>query len=376
MGRFLNHSIFVRVYVTVCALFVASIVHAQPREPDPTKLDELFHTPLQYTAIHTAGPIRVDGRDDEPAWGAAPWTAVFGDIVTGKPVNSAWETRAKIIWDDAYVYLYVELKEPGIWASITQHDLSVFQDNAFEMFIDQDGDTRNYVEFQINAYATVWDLFMPKPYRNGGQSLTSWDIKGLKKAVRIDGTLNDASDTDRAWYIELGIPVSALGGRRGARLRSGTIWRMNFSRVEWDTEMKDGKYSRKVDASGRRLPEHYLVWSPQGLVNLHFPERWGYVRFADQPDQANFISEDETTLTPLLWKYYYWQQDYKALHGRYAPSLKTLEKAYHGKSPAKSVRLSMEATPHLFLLKCYFPSLQHFVTLDQEGLIRRNGEGM
>lgn len=376
MGQLFSRLIYFRVYVIVSALLMAGMVHAQPREPDLRKLDELFGTPLQYTAMHTSEPIQVDGRADEKAWAEAPWTSTFGDIVTGQPVNPAWETRAKILWDDENVYFYIELKEPGIWASITQHDLSVFQDNAFEMFIDPDGDTRNYVEFQINAYATVWDLFLPKPYRNGGQSLSSWDIKGLKKAVRIDGTINDASDTDHAWYIELGIPVASLGGRRGARLRAGTVWRMNFSRVEWDTEMKDGKYSRKVDASGRRLPEHYLVWSPQGLVNLHYPERWGYVRFADQPDQENFISQDEKTLTPLLWKYYYWQQDYKARHGRYASSLKVLEKAYGAKSPAKSLRMSMEATPHLFLLKCYFPSLQHFVTLNQDGLIRRNGDGM
>ena len=48
---------------------------------------------------------------------------------------------------------------------------------------------------------------------------------------------------------------------------------MNFSRVEWRTEVVDRKY--------RKLPgkEDNWVWSPQGVVDMHRPETWGYVKF-------------------------------------------------------------------------------------------------
>jgi hypothetical protein len=58
------------------------------------------------------------------------------------------------------------------------------------MFIDPNGDTHSYMEFQISAFAAIWDLMLNKPPRNGGPSLTVWDIKGLKKVVYVDETLN------------------------------------------------------------------------------------------------------------------------------------------------------------------------------------------
>jgi hypothetical protein len=49
---------------------------------------------------------------------------------------------------------------------------------------------------------------------------------------------------------------------------------MNFSRVEWQIEAGGHQY-RKVPGK----PEDNWVWSPQGVVNMHVPERWGYVQF-------------------------------------------------------------------------------------------------
>ncbi len=80
------------------------------------------------------------------------------------------------------IYIYLPVwTETNLWASLTQHDSPVFQDNALEMFIDPTGSNFNYFEFQINAYGTVWDLFMPKPYRNGGKEFNQLGLKRFEK---------------------------------------------------------------------------------------------------------------------------------------------------------------------------------------------------
>ena len=45
------------------------------------------------------------------------------------------------------------------------------------MFIDPDGDNHLYYEFEINALNTVWDLLLPKPYRDGGPALNGWESR-------------------------------------------------------------------------------------------------------------------------------------------------------------------------------------------------------
>jgi hypothetical protein len=56
---------------------------------------------------------------------------------------------------------------------------------------------------------------------------------------------------------------------------------VTFSRVEWDLSAAGGAYAKVTDAAtGRPNPEHNWVWTPQGMVDMHQPERWGFVQFA------------------------------------------------------------------------------------------------
>ncbi|MDG1821966.1 MAG: hypothetical protein P8H25_01135 [Flavobacteriaceae bacterium] len=58
---------------------------------------------------------------------------------------------------------------------------------------------------------------------------------------------------------------------------------MNFSRVHWDYDITNGKYSRKKDSSDNFLSEYNWIWSPQRVINMHQPEKWGYVYFEATP---------------------------------------------------------------------------------------------
>ena len=49
---------------------------------------------------------------------------------------------------------------------------------------------------------------------------------------------------------------------------------MDFSRVQWLTRVAHGAYEKLPETR-----EGNWVWSPPGVVNMHLPERWGYVTF-------------------------------------------------------------------------------------------------
>ena len=75
----------------------------------------------------------------------------------------------------------------------------------------------------------------------------------------------------------MAFPWNAFTARSGyGTPRPGDQWRVNFSRVEWRTEAVEGKY--------RKLPgrEDNWVWSPQGVIDMHRPERWGVLRFLNK----------------------------------------------------------------------------------------------
>jgi hypothetical protein len=233
-----------------------------------------------YGCYSTPHPPVIDGKADEAVWQRAPWTEDFTDIEGDSRPAPAFRTRAKMLWDSANLYVYAEMEESDLWGRLRQHDTIIYHDNDFEVFVDPDGDTENYFELEFNTLNTEMDLFMPKPYRFGGKALLSWDVKGLRSAVQVTGTLNLPGDKDKGWSIEMAIPLSSLQMWGDKPVRDSSTWRINFSRVEWDRIVKDRAYEVMTDAAtGRRLPEHNWVWSPQGVINMHVPEKWGFLQF-------------------------------------------------------------------------------------------------
>ena len=280
-------------------------------------------TPRGYVASRADEPVQVDGRLDEPAWRAAPWSDGFVDIEGSRKPLPHLETRMKILWDDRYLYLGARLEEPHIWGTLTEKNSVIFHDNDFEIFIDPDGDHHNYYELEINALGTIWELALVKPYRDGGPVISPANIDGLRSAVHVEGTLNDASDADTAWSVEVAIPWSGLAQYATDPVppRHGEQWRMNFSRVQWQHTIRQDAYRKVPDT-----PENNWVWSPQGVVNMHCPERWGYVQFSTaRPGTDRFVADPTLAGRDLLMDVYYAQQAYRRKHGSWARSLGDLQ---------------------------------------------------
>ena len=277
----------------------------------------------QYLCPQAASPLKIDGLMQEPAWQNAPWTEDFLDIEGPEKPAPRFRTRAKMLWDQHYFYIGAELEEPQVWATLTNHDAIIFHDPDFEVFIDPDGDSHNYYEFEINALNTGWDLLLKKPYKDGGPALNSWEIPGLKTATHVEGTLNFSGDRDRGWTVELAFPWKALRefAGRPAPPRAGDQWRINFSRVEWQTDHAGDGY-QKVPGT----KEDNWVWSPQGIIDMHRPEKWGYVQFIRRMGpQTAFVDDPAAPVRDLLEEIYYLERDFFAKHQRYTGLVPELE---------------------------------------------------
>ena len=293
---------------------------------DEAKAAEPTPAPRGYVCGRASGPVVVDGVIDDSTWANAPWTADFVDIEGSKKPLPRFRTRAKLLWDADYLYVAAELTEPHVWGNLTEHDSVIFQDNDFEVFLDPDGDNHRYYELEINARNTEWDLFLVRPYRDGGPADNSWEVPGLKKAVRVQGSINNPDDVDTGWTVELAIPWRDLN--RDARPlvapRDGDQWRINFSRVEWDTTVEGGKYV-KVQENGKNKPEHNWVWSPQGVIDMHQPEHWGYLQFSTEaPGKAAYQPDPSGPVRDVLMRVYHAQKALARTGERWSGSMDAL----------------------------------------------------
>lgn len=285
----------------------------------PMTWGQMDYPPRSYVAHHTPEKPVIDGKLDDTHWQLALWSEAFVDIEGDIRPKPAHLTRMKMMWDEDFFYIGVKLDEPHLWATYTERESVIFHENDIEVFLDPNGDTHNYYEWEISALGTLWDLLLTKPYKDGGKPINGWNINDFEYAVHLEGTLNDPSDEDQYWSVEMAIPWSSLSY---GRPKDGNQWRINFSRVQWQLEVEDNTYRKVINpATGKAYPEDNWVWSPIGVVNMHIPDRWGYVQFSTVEvgsDTVAFDQRPDEEVKTKLRAYYHAQKAFFRENQRYA----------------------------------------------------------
>ncbi|HEY1907109.1 MAG TPA: carbohydrate-binding family 9-like protein, partial [Myxococcaceae bacterium] len=93
---------------------------------------------------------------------------------------------------------------------------------------DADADGKTYNEIEVSPHNVVFDAYFPA--RRQGMDL-SWD-SGLQSAVKVNGTIDDPSDRDQGWTVEMRIPFARLSSVPHVPPRPGDRWRFNLYRLD------------------------------------------------------------------------------------------------------------------------------------------------
>ena len=186
-----------------------------------------------YDCRFTEDPVTIDGTPDDAAWKNAVTIDNFSMPWLGKNNEPAAKaTRAKILWDRENLYIAADLDDTDLYADITEHDAQIWDNDVFEVFLKPAIDKPAYYEFQVSAKNTQFDCFIP---RRGhvGRFRKLHDF-GIESAVNLRGTLDDWTDTDKGWSVEMRIPWSSFM-HTGGRPEPGAEWRFALCRYDHDT---------------------------------------------------------------------------------------------------------------------------------------------
>ena len=320
-----------------------------------------FNPPVYFCKKATKKFV-LDGDIDKEFWKEANYTADFKDIQGDTFPNPRFQTRAKMLWDNENIYFAAELIGDEIWGSIEKRDDVIFNDNDFEIFIDTNSSTHEYFEFEMNAKNTVWDLLLTKPYRDDGTPINAFDIQGLQTAVKIDGEINNPSAKSKRWTVEIVMPFSVLTQtyKKRAVPEIGEFFRMNFSRVQWTVDNIDNTFVKRLSENGNPLPEDNWVWSPTGVVDIHYPELWGYVFFTENGEEYN-ISSDEKIKWELR-KIYYKQQEYFRENNKFCNDISVVK-------DDTTLEFTLETTRNSFQVYCTSEDGNRTISIFSDGKV-------
>ena len=261
--------------------------------------------PLSYYAVQRADtPLVIDGKLDEYDWEKSSQINNLERILNDYD-QVEFPTRAKMLWDDEYFYFAFACEDEDVWAIYQREDDELWEEEVVEVFIDPDGDGRDYLELEVNPLNTVVDLSIQQLIPTWDANI-DWDIAGLRTAVRVQGTVNDSLSLDKGWTVEIAIPWDAMVGRigGGGQPDPGDTWRLNLYRIERTAGRQamdrirslqeqiaelapDSEESIQLREQLTQLSTHYddqteyTAWSETHQRGFHHPQRFGVVQFAE-----------------------------------------------------------------------------------------------
>ena len=288
----------------------------------------------------------LDGDLNKDVWSKVPWSDEFDDIrgkvdaPEGERPRPSCRTRFKALWDDTHLYIGALLESDfETQAHFTERNSPIYhKDSDFEVFMDPMGDNSHYKELELNAINTIWNLMLDRPYSDGGVEHSGriaepgddlfYEVYKQKTAVRVvKGKLNDPNGS-ATWSVEVALSYDDILANvtdSTGLPRLGSMWRINFSRVE-----KNG------DINWTWQPQ--IVWNPErrqysGYVDMHRPDAWGYIVFGGKLDETRSVDASDPSFQPrdpswparlAAMNVYYAQHVYHKTNGLFASSLAQL----------------------------------------------------
>jgi hypothetical protein len=168
------------------------------------------------------------------------------ETISGQPPLQ--KTQLKVAWDERELRVLFCVEDDYVWATLSERDAPLYNEEVVEVFMDPGGDLTTYYELEVNPLNAVLDLSLRRG-AEGWKKDFKWRCEGLQTAVQSHAT---------GWSAEFSIPFAALGAVPGDR-----PWRANFYRID-----------RPVNA-----PWELSAWSPTGVPLFHVPARFGFLEF-------------------------------------------------------------------------------------------------
>lgn len=207
---------------------------------------------MEYTCKKVEQNLLIDGNLNKKEWKDANSLQLI-DTVSGKEIN--YKTNVKLLWNDNFLYAGFECEEDYIYATMTNFNDMLYEEDVVELFLDDDKDGKTYIEIEVNPLNAVLHYAIHN------------DLKGkIVPFERIENNITSEviyNEKEHCLTVELAIPFTEFVTAKNTPPKIGDSWLFNAYRINHT-------------ANGE---VEYYAGAKTGIVNFHKPESFGELLF-------------------------------------------------------------------------------------------------
>ena len=206
-------------------------------------LTTLFLTFMSMSAVsqNSAEAIKVKHTNDfeltgdgkNKAWEGASW-----NLMTSSEKGESRKTRFKILYSDKGVYFLFHNEDGVLTATKTADFEKLWLEDVAEVFLWPDTTETIYFEYEISPLNYELPLIIPN-LKGKFLGWIPWQYTGDRKVIHfthVEGGEKKSGSKITAWYAEFFIPYTLMSPLPNVPPKSGTSWRGNMYRVDYDAQ--------------------------------------------------------------------------------------------------------------------------------------------
>ena len=221
------------VLAALAAMATTSIAAAD-EQAAPEK-NEKSPPPKQELVVRTTEDFKIDGAGTAAAWEKAKWEPLVRRGTGGHD----YQTRVKMLYSKTGLYVLMDATDGAITSTLREDFLDLWNEDVFEFFLWPDESQPIYFEYEISPLGFELPILVP----NFDGKFLGWrpwhyegDRKTRKATTAVGGRLESGAKVS-GWKAEVFVPYELLKPLQNVPPKSGTRWRANFYRMDYD----DGK---------------------------------------------------------------------------------------------------------------------------------------
>ncbi len=183
--------------------------------------------------------FKVNGKGNSPQWEQTEWFGIFPQKGPKQAIaGTNHPTRVKVLYSETGIYCLYDCQDETLTSSIKKDFGRLFTEDVVEFFLWPNTDYPIYLEYELSPRNKELLILVPN-IGGAGMGWRPWLYEKDRK-VQHETSVTGGKRKNKAkitnWKAEFFIPYAVMSPIVKKAPPSGTHWRANFYRIDYDQE--------------------------------------------------------------------------------------------------------------------------------------------
>jgi hypothetical protein len=184
------------------------------------------------TIIKKSTDFKVTGNGSAHEWERADWI----NLPQRSKKPETYETKVKVLYSETGIYFLFDCQDKKLISTITADNEDLWHEDVVEVFLWTEENFPVYFEYELSPMNFELPIIVPN-YKGDFFGWLPWHYEGERKidhATSVRGGEKVSGANITGWIAEFFIPYALLTPLQNVPPKSGTNWRANMYRIDYD----------------------------------------------------------------------------------------------------------------------------------------------